>query len=120
MAGPGSTNPAAAVATGGGANAEAATPFAPRADPALNPNQPNHRIAAPVMTIGTLCGTKASLPYPRRRPRYTMAARAAAPALMWTTVPPAKSSAPKVPSHPPPHTQWARGEYTTRDHSARN
>ena len=31
---------------------------------------------------------------------------------MWTTVPPAKSSAPMAPIQPPPHTQWASGSYT--------
>ena len=31
------------------------------------------------------------------------------PALMWTTVPPAKSSTPISPSQPPPQTQWATG-----------
>ena len=34
---------------------------------------------------------------------------AAAPALTWTTVPPAKSMAPRLPSQPPPHTQWQTG-----------
>jgi hypothetical protein len=29
-------------------NAFAANPFAPRADPALNPNHPNHNNAAPI------------------------------------------------------------------------
>jgi hypothetical protein len=37
---------------------------------------------------------------------------------MCTTVPPAKSRAPRAPSQPPgPHTQWASGEYTKVDHS---
>ena len=40
-----------------------------------------------------------------RRNAYT----AAAPAFTWTTVPPAKSSAPHLASHPPPHTQCAIG-----------
>src|SRR5687767_11327386 len=53
---------AAAVATCVAANAEKARPFAASADPALNPNQPNHRMAAPVITMGTLWGTNASLP----------------------------------------------------------
>src|SRR5438093_8481489 len=39
-----------------------------RALPALNPNHPNHRMAAPRTTIGTLCGRNCSLPYPRRLP----------------------------------------------------
>jgi hypothetical protein len=33
-----------------------AAPSAASADPALNPNQPNHRIPAPNITNGTLCG----------------------------------------------------------------
>jgi hypothetical protein len=37
--------------------------------------------------------------------------------LTWTTVPPAKSSAPIFESQPPPHTQWATGAYTTSDHA---
>src|SRR5438034_5378454 len=39
------------------------------------------------------------------------------PALMCTTVPPAKSSAPSFASQPPePHTQWASGSYTNVAH----
>ena len=50
------------------------------------------------------------------------AASAAAPALMCTTVPPAKSRAPIpfAPRKPPPHTQCAIGEYTRSDQSAMN
>ena len=36
---------------------------------------------------------------------------------MWTTVPPAKSSAPIFARKPPPHTQCAIGAYTTRAQS---
>src|SRR5207237_10420474 len=39
-----------------GTTALAGSPPADRALPALNPNQPNHRIAAPSTTMGTLCG----------------------------------------------------------------
>ena len=43
------------------------------------------------------------------------------PALMWTTVPPAKSSAPRLNSQPVGlNTQWATGEYTSTDHRPRN
>src|SRR5262249_47124170 len=35
-------------------NALDARPFAPRADPALNPNQPTHNIAAPITANGKL------------------------------------------------------------------
>ena len=42
--------------------------------------------------------------------RRTIAATSAAtPAFTWTTVPPAKSSAPIFDSHPPPQTQCATG-----------
>src|SRR5438105_4443977 len=113
---------AVAVARWVATNALPASPPEERALPALNPNQPNHRIDAPSTTNGTLCGTNASLPHPLRLPRYRAHARAATPALMWTTVPPAKSSAPRCPAprNPPPHTQWATGEYTRIDHSVRS
>src|ERR687895_794866 len=98
---------AAAAATWVVTKACSARPPDERALPALKPNHPNHRIAAPVITMGTLWGTNAWEPNPFRFPRYRMAASAAAPAEMWTTVPPAKSRAPRSASHPPPHTQCA-------------
>ena len=42
--------------------ASAAEPFASSAEPALNPNQPTQRSAAPIMVIGRLCAGIASLP----------------------------------------------------------
>ncbi len=60
-----------------------------RAAPPLKPNQPNHRIAAPMRTSGTLCGLLSSRLKLTRLPRTSARARAAAPALMWTAVPPA-------------------------------
>ena len=94
---------------------------ATRALPALKPNQPNHRMAAPRTTNGILCGSIGSRPYPLRRAYKTAATRAATPALMCTTVPPAKSSAPKSPNQPPsPQTQCAIGAYTTSDHTPMN
>src|SRR5262245_10701670 len=42
--------------------ASAAEVLASRADPALNPNQPTHSSAAPVIVRGRLCGDIASLP----------------------------------------------------------
>jgi hypothetical protein len=43
------------------------------------------------------------------------------PALMCTTVPPAKSSAPSWNSQPVGlNTQWATGAYTSTNHSPRN
>ena len=78
--------------------------------PPLNPNQPTHSIAAPIKEITTLCGGIGTLPYPRRRPRNRAQTSAETPELMCTTVPPAKSSAPRLCSQPPiPHTQWASG-----------
>src|SRR5687767_15903998 len=40
-------------------NALAARPFAPSAEPALKPNQPNHSRPAPRTVIGTSCGSVA-------------------------------------------------------------
>src|SRR5262245_54775346 len=43
-------------------NALDASPPAPRADPALNPNQPTHNIAAPITAKGRLCGAIGTFP----------------------------------------------------------
>ena len=84
---------AAAVATRVLIQATAATSPAPSAEPALKPNQPNHSSPAPIITSVRLCGRSASLPKPMRLPSTSASARPAAPALMWTAVPPAKSIA---------------------------
>lgn len=42
----------------------AATPLAPRAEPALNPNQPNHKIPVPSRVQGRAWGAWAPLPWP--------------------------------------------------------
>ena len=96
--------------------------------PALKPNQPNQRMAAPRTTIGMLCGSIGTLPYPSLLPRTMAPANAENPEEMCTTVPPAKSSAneassisglrssPPPPTNPPPHTQWAIGSYTNVPH----
>src|SRR6185503_11467927 len=76
-------------------NARAAKPFASSAEPALNPNQPNHSIDAPIIVIVKLCGGMLSRPKPTRLPSTTAPIKPATPALIWTTVPPAKSSAPQ-------------------------
>src|SRR6266566_4178083 len=68
---------AVAVARCVATNALPARPPDESALPALNPNQPNHSIDAPSTTNGTLCGTKASFPHPRRFPRYRAHASAA-------------------------------------------
>ena len=46
-----------------------ASAFEASALPALKPNQPNHKIPAPKITNGTLCGVMSSVPCPRRFPR---------------------------------------------------
>src|SRR5205814_889838 len=102
-------------------NASAASPFAASAEPALNPNQPNHKSPAPSSTSGTLWGTIAVRLKSFRGPSMRAATSADTPALMCTTVPPAKSSAPSFASQPPdPHTQWASGSYTNVAHRRRN
>ena len=89
--------------------ADAAIPSAASAEPALNPAQPNHRMPVPIIVIGRLCGGIARSGYPLRTPISSTSASAAAPALMCTTAPPAKSSAPMSASQPPANTQWATG-----------
>src|SRR5690242_7357225 len=104
---------AAAVAIWVFMNARAAVPSAASSEPALKPNHPNHSSPAPSNTSGRLCGRIWSLGQPRRLPRTIASASPAEPALTWTTVPPAKSSIPRLLSQPPPHTQWATGKYTS-------
>ncbi len=77
-------------------NAMAAMPSAASSEPALKPNQPNQRRPAPRSTNGGLCGTCMPLANPTRLPSTSERASAAAPALMWTAVPPAKSMAPTL------------------------
>ncbi len=87
-----------------------AVPLAASAEPALNPNQPNHRSPAPRRTYGTLCGMRATRLKSWRGPSIFAATSAAVPAVTWTTVPPAKSSAPHALRNPPvPQTQCATG-----------
>src|SRR5450759_650099 len=100
-------------------NALTATLLAPNADPALNPNQPNQRMPAPNRVRGTEGGCIDALGHPRRRPSTNTTARVENPELISTTVPPAKSSTPRWASHPPGlKAQWARGTYTSVNHSA--
>lgn len=54
-------------------SASAASAFAPKAEPALKPDQPNHNIAPPKMTKGTLCGS-------------TLAVSGAAPDILFSDV----------------------------------
>ena len=90
--------------------AVAAVALAPRAEPALKPNQPNHRMPVPMSVHGRAWGGMASLGQPLRLPITRIRTSAAMPALMWTTVPPAKSRAPSLNSQPwGLNTQWATG-----------
>src|SRR5262245_359239 len=91
---------AAAVATKVLIIARAAVEPASRAEPTLKPNQPTHRRAAPIRVMVSECGGIASLPKPTRLPTNSAPTRPAMPALMCTTVPPAKSSAPHWKARP--------------------
>src|SRR5438067_3266397 len=84
---------AAAVATVVLVKATPARSPAVSAEPALKPYQPNHSRLAPSNTNGTLCGRPMSFGQPLRLPSTIASARPAAPALMCTAVPPAKSNA---------------------------
>ena len=80
----------------------------------MNPNQPTHSSEAPITVKVRLCGAIDSLPRPWRLPSISAVASPAIPALICTTVPPAKSSTPLTASHPEgSHTQCAIGQYTT-------
>ena len=80
------------------AKAIAAVPLAPSDEPALKPNQPNQSIPVPKRTKGIFVGI-CSLFF--RLPKVKTPAKAANPALMCTTVPPAKSLMPKyAPNNP--------------------
>ena len=83
------------------AKARVAVPLAARAEPALNPNQPNQSSPVPNTTKGILAGA-AACPWVKlwRLPKKTAPARAAKPALMCTTVPPAKSRTPHLRKKP--------------------
>src|SRR5919201_4475450 len=90
------------VATWVATNALVAFVAAAAAEPALNPNQPNHSSAAPSTTSDTLCGSIGILPYPSLRPSMRAITSPDQPDVMWMTVPPAKSKAPRHPPHPKP------------------
>ena len=101
----------------------------------MKPNQPIQSMAAPMTASGMECG-RASVfqevllgSKPVRGPSTMATISEATPAVVWMTMPPAKSMAPprltqsattgvaggpssfisqspSVASHPPPHTQW--------------
>src|SRR5262245_60842898 len=102
-------------------SASTASPPAPGALPALNPNQPNQSSPAPSTVMVKLCGTCFSRGKPMRLPITSANTSAETPLETCTTVPPAKSSAPRLASQPPsPHTQCASGSYTSVVHSSVN
>src|SRR3954471_184893 len=92
---------AADVATNELIKAIGAPPTASRLEPALKPNQPTHSSEAPIMVMTSECGDISSLPKPVRLPTQIAPTRPAMPALMCTTVPPAKSIAPLRNNQPP-------------------
>mmetsp|Transcript_530 Transcript_530/g.2039 ORF Transcript_530/g.2039 Transcript_530/m.2039 type:complete len:210 (+) Transcript_530:612-1241(+) len=97
----------------------AAAVLAPSADPALNPNHPNHSMPVPSATKGMLCGSVSSSASIFLRWGMAMtAASAEKPAEMCTTMPPAKSHTPHSARKPPPHTEWQKGKYTRCTHAA--
>ena len=96
-------------------HAVAATPSTAASEPALKPNQPNQSSEAPSRVSGTLCGLTMPFAKPTRRPSTIASARPAAPALMCTAVPPAKSFTWRTPWIQPPssprlNTQEATGK----------
>ncbi len=93
---------AAPVATIVFTQTPAAVMSAASSEPALNPNQPNHNRPAPIITSVRLCGRIGSLAKPTRLPRTMARASPAAPALIWTAVPPAKSIAFRLLAIQPP------------------
>src|SRR5215211_2397879 len=80
-----------------------------RALPALKPNHPIQSRVAPMTARGILCGTMISGPKFFLRPSTRAAASEARPALVWITMPPAKSNTPNSASHPLPQIQCASG-----------
>src|ERR1019366_1611254 len=110
---------AAAVAICVPVMAMPARPFAATAEPALNPNQPTHSSEAPITAYARLCGAMLVSGWPLRLPSTSAHIRPAIPALICTTVPPAKSRTPACDAQPEgDQTQCAIGELTINDHTA--
>src|SRR5260370_40987729 len=82
-------------------NASAATPFAASAEPALNPNQPNHNNPAPSSTSGTLWGTIGVRLKSRRGASMRAAPKGDTPARTRTTGSAAQARAPPGREPPP-------------------
>src|SRR6202161_28688 len=102
------------------AKAMPARPSAATAEPALKPNQPTHSSEAPITVSVRLYGAIDSLPSPWRLPSISAVASPAMPALMCTTVPPAKSSCVAASQPDGSHIQCATGQYTTSSQIAMN
>src|SRR5665213_123929 len=113
-------NAAVAVAMWVTRKAMPARPSETTAEPALKPNQPTHSNEAPITVSVRLCGAIFSLPSPWRLPSISAVARPAMPALMCTTVPPAKSSCVAANQPDGSHIQCATGQYTTISQIAMN
>src|SRR5579863_4357674 len=89
--------PANEAATSVLRNADAVTASTRNSDPALNPYQPNHKSPVPSAISGTLWGLPAMT---LRRPTKNTDAKAAKPAELCTTIPPAKSNTPHLANSP--------------------
>ena len=93
----------------------AASPLAAKPLPALKPNHPTQSMPVPITHMGRLCGWNWAVLYPLRGPTMMQTTNAPIPAVICTTMPPAKSFVPH-PSCPikplPPQTQWQTGAYT--------
>src|SRR6185437_13409114 len=89
--------------------ADAAEALAARALPPLKPNQPTHSMPAPAMVMPGLCGGLRRCGKPLRAPIIIAVTSAETPAVVWTTMPPAKSIVPSIASQPPPQIQWVTG-----------
>src|SRR6186713_3154228 len=98
-------------------NALTAKEVAPTAEPALKPNQPNHNSPVPINTYGTFAGGISLFSTCDFLLFKTMApANAAQPAVICTTVPPAKSQAPILARNPSGcQFQCATGAYTNKE-----
>jgi hypothetical protein len=86
--------PAAAAANWVARIAEAVDALAASALPPLKPNQPTHSMAEPTVVIAGFCGGEIRFGKPSRGPMSHAATRADTPAVVWTTMPLAKSIVP--------------------------
>src|SRR5436190_1168970 len=100
--------PAAAAANWVARIAEAAEALAASALPPLKPNQPTHSMAAPTVVIAGFCGGEIRFGKPSRGPMSHAATRADTPAVVCTTMPPAKSIVPIPASQPGADEQLQR------------